>query len=193
MNGLEAIKYMESTGGIVSRKGTNLILKIEDGLVKSRLLHNREWMLNQQFNFQDEYEEYFEPSPTGWHIADQKINFFMVHADGEVEEERYWHQLDYADEDRFATKEKAERIEFEQRLFRKLQRFSDMNGGNEIDWNDDRQTRFCIAYDYDDRTFYVIRNYNIKFFGAVHFTTEEIAKKAIEIFEDELTKYYTTN
>ena len=55
-------------------------------------------------------------------------------------DERCYEQLNY-----FSMKEKAEEINFKQTLFRKLQRFSDENGGTEIDWNDEDQTKFSIS------------------------------------------------
>ena len=48
-------------------------------------------------------------------------------------EDKYY----YEDANYFSTEEKAEEINFKQTLFRKLQRFSDENGGDKIDLNCD--------------------------------------------------------
>ena len=44
-------------------------------------------------------------------------------------------------------------LEMQQTLFRKLQRFSDENGGNEIDWSCPYSKKFFIAYK-DGKLFY---------------------------------------
>lgn len=85
---------------------------------------------------------------------------------------------DYTDEDRFSTLDKAEKIEFQQRLFRKLQRFSDENGGNEIDWNNFEEPKFRIGYSLADKDLIVIRVYTIKSQGCVYFTSEKKRKKS---------------
>ena len=90
----------------------------------------------------------------------------------------------------FSTEEKADEINFKQTLFRKLQRFSDENGGNEIDWND-AHCKYSIKYAYDDNNLFIGWNYDVKEVGVVYFVHEEIAKQAIELFRDDLIKYFT--
>ena len=87
--------------------------------------------------------------------------------------------------------EKAEEIAFKQTLFRKLQRFSDENGGNEINWLNTNQQKFFITYYYDTKELDLYYVCNDKDFGQVYFISEEIAEKAIELFRDELIKYFT--
>ena len=98
----------------------------------------------------------------------------------------YYKQANY-----FSTKEKAEEINFKQTLFRKLQRFSDENGGNEIDWKDPNQEKWMIRFDHRVEELCVGLNNYIRNFGQVYFISEEIAEKAIELFRDELIKYFT--
>lgn len=188
MNGLQALELMKQ-GKIIKRKDTNLIFRIEDDLVKCRLLRNREWMLNYQFNFQDEYEEYTKPKETGWHESEEKRDFFYIDSDGLVEDDSYRHERDYLDEDRFSTKMKAEEIESKQRTLRKLQRFSDKNDGNEINWNDRNQNKYYIVYDHTLSTFYINTYIGTQFPGVVYFISEEVAKQAIELFHGDLLKY----
>ena len=35
--------------------------------------------------------------------------------------------------------------------------------------------------------------YTLKIFGQVYFTSKEIAEKALETFQDDLLRYFTTN
>ncbi len=89
----------------------------------------------------------------------------------------------------FSTKEKAEEINFKQTLFRKLQRFSDENGGNEIDWKDHFSKKLYIAYQGGE--LFVDWMSEAKYFGQVYFISREVAQQAIELFHDELIKYFT--
>ena len=81
-------------------------------------------------------------------------------------------------------------INFTQTLFRKLQRFSDENGGNKIDWKNRTQRKFFIQYE-PSYGFLVDYYYFDKEFGQVYFASEDIAEKAIELFYDDLIKYFT--
>ena len=91
----------------------------------------------------------------------------------------------------FSTKEKAEEINFKQTLFRKLQRFSDENGGNEIDWNNYDQSKHVIYYRHDSCEFILDCFWYLRDFGQVYFVSREVAEQAIELFRDELIKYFT--
>ncbi len=101
-------------------------------------------------------------------------------------DERCYEQLNY-----FSMKEKAEEINFKQTLFRKLQRFSDENGGNEIDWDDEDQTKFSIKYSYFSSELIIDCCNTVQQFGQVYFASKEVARKAIELFHDDLIKYFT--
>lgn len=128
---------------------------------------------------------------TGWHNTEQQVDFLFYYSSGEIDTERYWHERDYADEDRFSTREKAEEIEFEQRLCRKLQRFSDENGGDRIDWLDYKQNKYFIIYNYQHSSFNVDNYAWKRAVGQVYFASREIAERAINLFHDDLVKYYT--
>ena len=92
----------------------------------------------------------------------------------------------------FKTKEVAQRAEFERNLYSRMKKFSLDNGGYEIDW-----------YNYDEPKYYLylpnscadnIRIdscYAKQVPNIVYFHTLEVAEKAIEIFKDDLIKYFS--
>lgn len=198
MNGLEAIELMKQ-GKMVVEVGTSepFILKIENGIVlsKSTIVSDGKWGVDDCFDFTVNYEEYIEPKPlTGWERVGENESYYNISCNCYVEklieercmEDKYY----YEDANYFSTEEKAEEINFKQTLFRKLQRFSDENGGNEIDWND-AHCKYSIKYAYDDNNLFIGWNYDVKEVGVVYFVHEEIAKQAIELFRDDLIKYFT--
>lgn len=198
MNGLEAIELMKQ-GKMVIEVGTNepFILRIENGILwfKNSNVLDGEWVIDDCFDFTIDYEEYVEKQLTGWERVDGGGAYIVPTAAGSLMEcrecgckldEEIYERANY-----FSTKEKAEEIDFKQTLFRKLQRFSDENGGDEIDWTNADERKLRIFYDYEDGTFEVEGDYSFRDLGQVYFSTEDVARKAIELFHDDLIKYFT--
>ncbi|KAB6698713.1 hypothetical protein GMA92_12610 [Turicibacter sanguinis] len=191
MNGLEAIELMKQ-GSQVS--DGEYVYKIENNLVLVRSLNGKLFNIDNSFDFTSEYEEYIEPKPlTGWERVDGKMYNVIVVNDlgesmecGQSKDYMYYKQANY-----FSTKEKAEEIIFKQTLFRKLQRFSDENGGNEIDWNNEIKMKWGIWYNHKYEELASCPYVYGQAFGQVYFISEEVAEKAIELFRDELIKYFT--
>ena len=191
MNGLEAIELMKQ-GSQVS--DGEYVYKIENNLVLVRSLNGKLFNIDNSFDFTSEYEEYIEPKPlTGWERVDGKMYNVIVVNDlgesmecGQSKDYMYYKQANY-----FSTKEKAEEIIFKQTLFRKLQRFSDENGGNEIDWNNEIKMKWGIWYNHEYEELASCPYVYGQAFGQVYFISEEVAEKAIELFRDELIKYFT--
>ena len=193
VSGLEAIDLMK-TNGITMQSASEdsiYLYKVENGKVLWTTIYDtNNWKEDTQFDFTDTYILYTPKKSSVWHNHGEG-DFYTIYSGGVVELEDCCLEDDYTDEDRFSTLDKAEKIEFQQRLFRKLQRFSDENGGNEIDWNNFEEPKFRIGYSLADKDLIVIRVYTIKSQGCVYFTSEKNAKKAIELFHDDLIKYFT--
>ena len=194
MNGLEAIELMKQ-GKIVIRISTQILYRLQDGVLEG-CDHAGTWNSNWLFAFNAEYEEHIEPKPlTGWERAKENEEHYYLRHDGEVMEEvEEYDSLDnefYEAANYFSTREKAEEINFKQMLFRKLQRFSDENGGNEIDWNDRTTCKWSIYYNISTEKVEAFNVVNYREFGQVYFVSKGVANKAIELFKDDLIKYFT--
>ena len=196
MNGIEAIKHMEQ-GGMVYRIFEDGIVcyRMKLGIVQTKV--GATWTVATVFNVLDWYEEYTEPELTGWERVKKDEISYYIDIDGLIEgdleifdsvDNRCFNAANY-----FSTKEKAEEINFKQTLFRRLQRFSDENGGNEIDWKIDRQAKWCIEYNNDNGEIVIVPFHSIMQFGQVYFTSHEVAEQAIQLFHDDLIKYFTTH
>ncbi|WP_317327357.1 hypothetical protein [Turicibacter sanguinis] len=198
MNGLEAIELMKQGKMVIEcSKNEPFILKIENGCVYFKPSYEKSnWHKNVFFDFTSEYEEYIEPKHlTGWEHSCYKGSYFYIHSNGVSCDTDTYNNFDKKRIDNanyFSTKEKAEEINFKQTLFRKLQRFSDENGGNEIDWCN-QERKFFICYNYNGKNIAISFINNCKDFGQVYFNSEEVAKQAIELFHDDLIKYFTGN
>ena len=193
MNGLEAIELMKQ-GKKVSIVDAAGFYQIKDGRIWLTYPTSKVTGEVLFFDLSNTYCEYIEPKPlTGWERVDGKMYNVILVNDlgksmecGQFKDYMYYKQANY-----FSTEEKAEEINFKQTLFRKLQRFSDENGGNEIDWKDPNQEKWMIRFDHRVEELCVGLNNYIRNFGQVYFISEEIAEKAIELFRDELIKYFT--
>ncbi|MDB8554109.1 hypothetical protein [Turicibacter sanguinis] len=202
MNGLEAIELMKQ-GKIVTDGKREY--RISDGkitvltyVVRNDMGTGRElWENVEYFNTaKDSYEEYIEPKTlTGWERVDKTQTFYYINGfdsvNNTIEANYEIDKTTYEKANYFSTEEKAEEINFKQTLFRKLQRFSDENGGNEIDCSNLFQEKFGITYNCGDKKLETALYFHHNDFGQVYFISEEIAEKAIELFHDELIKYFT--
>lgn len=191
MNGLEAIELMKQ-GSQVS--DGEYVYKIENNLVLVRSLNGKLFNIDNSFDFTSEYEEYIEPKPlTGWERVEGD-SYETITSNGALNAVDFGYYMDvehYKQANYFSTKEKAEEIIFKQTLFRKLQRFSDENGGNEIDWENTNQKKYCILYCHSFKELQSDFTWVRQNQGQIYFISKEIAEKAIELFHDDLIKYFT--
>ncbi len=198
MNGLEAIELMKQGKMVTSEyEATTYIFKIIDGNVCSKRIDEPRFLYQTDiaFNFSCDYQEYIEPKPlTGWERVEEGERYRTIDECSVLEYREDNDDPDvllYNIANYFSTKEKAEEINFKKTLFRKLQRFSDENGGNEIDWNDPNQKKWSIKFDRKIKDLYIGASNCIQNFGQVHFISEKVARNAIELFHDDLIKYFT--
>lgn len=194
MNGLEAIELMQQ-GKMVKRTDVDIKYRINNDRVEG-MNHSDIWCEEFLFNVNGDFEEYIEPkSLTGWERTRRSNAFFVVNDESKIslwmEYEGKLEDYNYEKANYFSTKEHAEEINFKQTLFRQLQRFSDENGGTEIDWNDEDQTKFSIKYSHWSSKLSIDCYNTVQQFGQVYFASKEVARKAIELFHDDLIKYFT--
>lgn len=196
LTGLEAIELMKQ-GKIVEDKVGNKY-RIIDGIVCFKAYHNNgsEYAKEYAFDFTIDYKEYIEPKPlTGWEkLKDNEEHYYVILSSCARKESVYFggaYNTLYDQANAFSTQEKADEINFKQTLFRKLQRFSDENGGLDIDWTNSDKGKYFICYDHTAKKLKAYLDFYLQDCGKVYFVSEEVAKKAIELFHDDLIKYLT--
>lgn len=200
LTGLQAIELMQHGKMVIETEQEGLepfVFKIINNNVCFKHTDENEddYQVDYAFDFTKTYKEYNEPKPlTGWERVRVGEEYISISSRqslyfGELHDSQNQEQFDIANY--FSTEEKAEEINFKQTLFRKLQRFSDENGGNEIDWNDEEQPKSFIFYNHYIQRLSVMTYGNRQDFGGVYFISEEVANKAIELFHDDLVKYFT--
>ena len=194
MNGLEAIELMKQ-GKMVKRVEHDLRFRLNGDRVEG-VIPGEVWRDGWIFDINNKYEEYIEPKPlTGWERVAKGEKYVSTTQYHKVKYTDLEDEMDdniYGIANYFSTAEKADEINFKQTLFRKLQRFSDENGGNEIDWNNFDQPKYYIKYFcYDSQKIRVECICTVRDFGQVYFVSEEVTQKAIELFLDDLIKYFT--
>ena len=199
LTGLEAVLLMQKGGYITDGEHIYRFVntKIEASDITSFNKGKPKWKSGNVFNFNyDHYEEYTKPKPlTGWERVGENESYYSINGNSYVEEmtedmcmeDKYY----YEDANYFSTEDKAEEINFKQTLFRKLQRFSDKNGGNEIGWKEVDQGKYGIWYNADHGKIEVGSTWAVRDFGQVYFVSEEVAQQAIDLFHDDLIKYFT--
>jgi len=92
----------------------------------------------------------------------------------------------------FKTKKEAEHMVEKLKIIKELRDFALENNEEEIDWNNLSQRKYVIIYDPEDQNVDVYCYWRTQYIPFnIHFTSEEIARKAIEtVGEDRIKKYY---
>lgn len=109
-------------------------------------------------------------------------NYYFIDDSGEI--------CDVFDDTNFAPKrynianystdkELMQQRAYSETLNRLLWRFSMMNGGSEIDWDNDDQIKYSIYYNFDDNMWSTNFLYTVKYFEP-YFISEEVAQRAID-------------
>lgn len=187
------MRYMEK-GGTVYRISEDGIIYYRIRVGKVQTKTKEAWMTTTVFNVLDWYEECHEPEIMDWKRVERGDRYFSIDEEGltydskdvfsKVDERRY-EIANY-----FSTVTKAMDVSFKQTLFRKLLRFSEENGAQEIDWNNDNQEKWYIMYDHYSEKLMVKSCYSMRQLGNVHFLSEKVAREAMELFKDDLTKFF---
>lgn len=77
------------------------------------------------------------------------------------------------------------------RLMRQLRRFAVEHRTKKIDWNNDKERKWRICFNYPEKDFFIGCSHFVKDFFSIYFDSEETAKLAIKTFHDELIWYFT--
>ena len=139
--------------------------------------------LKEQLN--KEEKGYFKPEKDGRYYC---INYDVIKYD--------WYDTNidnicYENANCFETKEEAERVAFEQTLFRKIRRFRDTYDEG-VNWNNTSQ-KYYIHYDYRFKRIAINYAYTYRSINEIYFNSKEVAERCLEEFRDELEKYFTEN
>ena len=137
-----------------------------------------------------------KPKKTGYERADPDVVYFTDDAFPKKPSEYAERSNDYDDTafenaNYYTDKKLAEDNIRADRLLRCLRRFSAVNRKNKIDWENSNQTKFNIAFDYDNEELWAAGRSTIRDFGGIYFDTEKLARKAIDKFRDDLMWYFT--
>ena len=129
-----------------------------------------------------------------WKPEECEVYYFIT-AYGDIYKEVYIEGCNedigrYSISNCYKTKSDAEFALEKQKLLVAMQRYADEHNEEEIDWNNDRQSKYSLNYNYNLKKF----NYGIwetmKQFGQIYFTSKEIAENCVkELGKDKIAKY----
>ena len=90
----------------------------------------------------------------------------------------------------FTNKEFAEKIAFKQLMERKLLKFKEEYDNVKLDWNDKDSGKITLRWNIFKNELEIVSFCITKIQGAIYFSTKEIAEKCIEMYKDDLIKYF---
>ena len=129
---------------------------------------------------------------------DNGEKYFCLLSDGSVESTTYYKGALFCacDLERytigncFKTKEEAEFVAEQIKVYTELKRYAAEHNEGEIDWRNSLRCKYCIIYDHVYKTFIVSPYHTIQNLMQVYFTSSQIARDAIKaVGEDRIKKY----
>lgn len=120
-----------------------------------------------------------------YYYAYDDVVFNEIEKNDEYDDEYYENVNYYSDE---IVAENNVRADW---LLRRLRRFAVENNEDKIDWNDYDQNKYCIYFDYHKNKLNLDFCDYCRDLGQIYFTSEDTAKRAIKVFEDDLKWYFT--
>ena len=145
--------------------------------------------------FDPELEKLVKPEKkTGYERVERDEDFYCQTSAGndvtESPEDAFTSNYYYDSANYYSSEEIAKNNVRADKLMRQLRRFAALQRDENLDWHNNKY-KYCIYYDYTNRTFKLdYTDYWRVAFG-VYFNSEACAKHAIETFHDELIWYFT--
>ena len=146
--------------------------------------------------YANDWEVVEEKEEKIWWEPELDEKYYIICSDGSIDYNNY--DFDNADKNFiaigncFQTKDQAEFMAEKLKVIHELEKFAYENNEKEIDWNNEDQEKYIITFNHITQDCGIIlwRVSRSNPFN-VYFTSEELAKKAIEtIGEDRIKKYY---
>ena len=144
----------------------------------------------------DDWEIIQEEEEKKWWKPEKRTQYYVIHGDGDVERICYTNN---PSDNRaifmgncFKTEEEAKFMVEKLKVIHELEVYAYENNTEKIDWNNFNQTKYFIIYNPTKDTINVTFHNALKSLPfAVYFTSEKVAKKAIDaIGEERIKKYY---
>ena len=90
----------------------------------------------------------------------------------------------------FTNEEFAEKIAFKQLMERKLLAFKEEYDNVELDWDDEDSGKITLRWNTFKNELEIVSFCITKIQGSIYFSSFEIAEKCIEMYKDDLIKYF---
>ena len=132
---------------------------------------------------------------TGYERVGTDVNYYLVTNHNEVlvlPESNCDLDCDYYDNaNYYSSKEIAKNNARADRLMRQLRRFSVENRKNDINWIGNKECGYRIVYNHQKSIIEISCSFIVENFGTIYFDSQELARRAIKEFKDELIWYFT--
>lgn len=132
---------------------------------------------------------------TGYERVNKKNEYCFVMADNNVVTAvDYYDSTDnaiYKGANYYSSEEIAKNNARADKLMRQLRRFSVENRKNDINWTSNKECGYRIVYNHQESIIEISCSFIVENFGTIYFDSQELAKRAIREFNDELIWYFT--
>lgn len=144
----------------------------------------------------NDWEIIQEEEEKKWWKPEKRTQYYVIHGDGDVERICYTNN---PSDNRaifmgncFKTEEEAKFMVEKLKVIHELQKFAYESNEEEIDWNNEKQSKFFLYFDYYLKRVRINSCLNWLYIPFnIYFNSEKTAKRAIEaVGEDRIKKYF---
>lgn len=132
---------------------------------------------------------------TGYERVGTGVNYYLATNRNEIlvlPESNCDLDCDYYDNaNYYSSEEIAKNNTRADRLMRQLRRFSVENRKNDINWIGNKECGYRIVYNHQKSIIEISCSFIVENFGTIYFDSQELARRAIKEFKDELIWYFT--
>ena len=171
------LKYVDQ---IEKREGNIMKLIMDDGR-EITLSEEAQEILKKEISQSKEVKNFSKEEDT---------RYWYINSYGEILDNAGIIPIDKNSLNEFTNKEFAEKIAFKQLMERKLLKFKEEYDNVNLDWDDKDKIKYRLSYNEIDKEIETSSNYNYKQQGSIYFSSREIAEKCIEMYKDDLIKYF---
>ena len=140
-----------------------------------------------------EEEEPFIKKGQGYFIIDKDFKIDRLNYDGDSIDRELLdngNMFPYTEETEDKIKKEVKLIAERKKLQSQMEMFARQNNDGKINWNNNKQAKWNIYIDYNNNDIIIGSAYCYRDINTVDFTSEEIAQKALDKFEDRIRELY---
>ena len=145
---------------------------------------------------EDKKEEPFIREGQGYVTINKLFGIYEFNYDSDIFDRELLNNgnmFPYTEENKEQVRKEVKLTAERKKLQSQMEMFARQNNEEEIDWSNSGQMKWYLYIDYAENDIREGLTFGIRHFNTTYFTSQEILKKALEKFKDEIKRLYIDN